>query len=50
MRTLDKSDRAEALARRLLLLASALKSKVLKVRWEHIRLDLRLLTVTVQVR
>ena len=50
MRTLEKSDRAEAFARRLLLLASELKSKVLQVRWEHIRLDLRLLTVTVQVR
>ena len=45
MRALEKSDRAEALALRLLLLTGARKSEVLKARWEHIRLDLRLLIV-----
>ncbi len=45
MRALKKSDRPEALALRLLLLTGARKSEVLKARWEHIRLDLRLLIV-----
>ncbi len=45
MRALEKSDRPEASAIRLLLLTGARKSEVLKARWEHVRLDLRLLVV-----
>ena len=45
MRALEKSDRREAFAIRLLLLTGARKSEVLKARWEHVRLDLRLLIV-----
>ena len=45
MRALEKSDRPEAFAIRLLLLTGARKSEVLKARWEHVRLDLRLLIV-----
>ena len=45
MRALEKSDRPEAFAIRLLLLTGARKSEVLKARWEHVRLDLRLLVV-----
>ena len=44
-RVLEKSERLEALAIRLLLLTGARKSEVLKARWEHVRLDLRLLLV-----
>ena len=40
-----KNDRPEAFAIRLLLLTGARKSEVLKARWEHVRLDLRLLIV-----
>ena len=42
MRALEKNDRPEAFAIRLLLLTGARKSEVLKARWEHVRLDLRL--------
>lgn len=45
MRALEKSDRPEAFALRLLLLTGARKSEILKARWENIRLDLRLLVV-----
>ena len=45
MRALEKSDRSEAFAIRLLLLTGARKSEILKARWENIRLDQRLLTV-----
>ena len=45
MRELEKSERPEAAAIRLLLLTGARKSEVLKARWEHVRLDLRLLIV-----
>ena len=45
MRALEKSDRPEAFAIRLLLLTGARKSEILKARWEHVRLDLRLLIV-----
>lgn len=45
MRTLEKNDRPEAFAIRLLLLTGARKSEVLKARWENVRLDLRLLIV-----
>ena len=47
MRELEQSDRQEAKALRLLLLTGARKSKILKARWENIRLDQRLLTVPV---
>ena len=45
MRALEKSDRLEAFALRLLLLTGARKSEILKARWEHVRMDLRLLIV-----
>ena len=45
MRALEKSDRPEAFAIRLLLLTGGRKSEVLKARWENVRLDQRLLTV-----
>ena len=45
MRALEKNDRPETFAIRLLLLAGARKSEVLKARWENVRLDLRLLIV-----
>lgn len=45
MRTLEKSNRPEAFALRLLLLTGARKSEILKARWENVRLDQRLLTV-----
>lgn len=45
MRALEKSDRPEAFALRLLLLTGARKSEILKARWEHVRMDLRLLIV-----
>ena len=45
MRALEKSDRPEAFAIRLLLLTGARKSEILKARWEYVRLDLRLLIV-----
>lgn len=47
MRALEKSDRQEAKAIRLLLLTGARKSEILKARWENIRPDQRLLTVPV---
>ncbi len=45
MRALEKSERPEALALRLLLLTGTRKSEILKARWEDVRLDLRLLIV-----
>lgn len=45
MRALEKSDRPEAPALRLLLLTGARKSEILRARWEDVRLDQRLLTV-----
>ena len=45
MRALEKSGHPEAFALRLLLLTGARKSEILKARWEHVRLDLRLLVV-----
>lgn len=45
MRALEKSDRQEAVALRLLLLTGARKSEILKARWENVHLDLRLLIV-----
>ena len=45
MRALEKSDRLEAFALRLLLLTGARKSEILKARWENVRPDLRLLIV-----
>lgn len=45
MDALERSDRPEARVLRLLLLTGARKSEILRLRWEHIRLDLRLLTV-----
>lgn len=45
MRALEKSDRPEAFAIRLLLLTGARKSEILKARWEHVRMDLHLLIV-----
>ena len=45
MRALEKSDRPEAFAIRLLLLTGARKSEILKARWEYVRRDLRLLIV-----
>lgn len=45
MRALEKSDRPEAFALRLLLLTGARKSEILRARWENIRLDVRLLVV-----
>lgn len=45
MRELERSSRPEATAIRLLLLTGARKSEIIKARWEHIRLDLRLLIV-----
>ena len=45
MRALEKSGHPEAVALRLLLLTGARKSEILKARWEHVRLDLRLLVV-----
>lgn len=45
MVALERSDRPEARVLRLLLLTGARKSEILRLRWEHIRLDLRLLTV-----
>lgn len=45
MRALEKSDRPEAFALRLLLLTGGRKSEILKARWENVRLDQRLLTV-----
>ena len=45
MRALEKSDRPEAFAIRLLLLTGARKNEILKARWENVRPDQRLLTV-----
>ena len=45
MRALERSDRPEAFVLRLLLLTGARKSEILRLRREHVRLDLRLLTV-----
>lgn len=45
MDRLEKSERAEALALRLLLLTGARKSEILKARWENVNLEQRLLTV-----
>lgn len=45
MAALERSDRLEARALRLLLLTGARKSEILRLRWEHVRLDLHLLTV-----
>lgn len=45
MRELEKSARPEAAVIRLLLLTGARKNEILKARWEHVRLDQRLITV-----
>lgn len=45
MESLEKSDRIEALALRLLLLTGARKNEILKARWENVNLGQRLLTV-----
>ena len=45
MRALENSKHPEAFALRLLLLTGARKSEILKARWEHVRLELRLLIV-----
>ena len=45
MRALEKSDRPEAFAIRLLLLTGGRKNEILKARWENVRPDQRLLTV-----
>lgn len=45
MGELERSDRPEAAALRLLLLTGARKSEILKARWEDVRTDLRMLTV-----
>ena len=45
MRALEKSDRQESFAIRLLLLTGARKNEILKARWEDVRLDQRLLSV-----
>lgn len=45
MGVLEQSDRPEARVLRLLLLTGARKNEILRLRWEHIRLDLRILTV-----
>ncbi len=45
MRALEKNDRLEAFALRLLLLTGARKNEILKARWENVRRDLRLLIV-----
>lgn len=42
---LEKSNRIEALALRLLLLTGARKNEILKARWEHVNIEQRLLTV-----
>lgn len=47
MRTLEKSERIEASAVRLLLLTGARKNEILKARWENVNLEQRLLTVPV---
>lgn len=45
MERLERSDRPEALALRLLLLTGARKSEILKARWENLNLENKLLTV-----
>ena len=45
MRALENSKHPEAFALRRLLLTGARKSEILKARWEHVRLELRLLIV-----
>lgn len=45
IQALENSTRPEAAVLRLLLLTGARKSEILKARWEHVRLDQRLLTV-----
>ncbi len=47
MGALEESDRPEALAFRLLLLTGARKSEILRARWEHVRLDLRLIALPI---
>lgn len=47
MAALEKSDRMEALALRLLLLTGARKSEILKARWENVNLEQRILTVPI---
>lgn len=47
MDALRRSRRQEALVLRLLLLTGARKNEILRLRWENIRLDLRLLTIPV---
>lgn len=44
---LEKSDRIEALAMRLLLLTGARKSEILRARWENVNLEQRILTVPI---
>lgn len=45
MARLERNDRPEALALRLLLLTGARKNEILKARWENVNLEQRLLTV-----
>ncbi len=45
MRHLERSDRQEAFALRLLLRTGARKNEILKASWKHVRLDQRLLVV-----
>ncbi len=45
MRALERSPRPEAAALRLLLLTGARKNEILRLRWENVRPDLRLLIV-----
>ena len=45
MQALERSERPEACALRLILLTGARKSEILRLRWENIHFDLRMLTI-----
>ncbi len=47
MNTLEKSEKQEAQALRLLLLAGARKNEILKARWEYVHLDLHMISVPI---
>ena len=47
MSTLEKSERQEAQALRLLLLTGARKNEILKARWENVHLDLHMISVPI---